>query len=183
VRLLHGLRSEPAALEVGELAVVFEELVRPDALHDLDRLAYVLVPLRVDVRRAGGGELLGHPAGADTDVEPAVREVVDGGQLGGEDAGRAERRVDDAHADPDLRRLRGEPGDQRHALEELAPRGHREARGEPLHHAERVLEFLAIGGFRDDDPIEGPDGVEVEILGELGEVLELLDGDVGPEVR
>ena len=42
VRLLQRLRAEPAAVEVGELAVVLEQVVRPDALHDLDRLAHVL---------------------------------------------------------------------------------------------------------------------------------------------
>jgi len=45
--------------------------------------------------------------------------------------------------------------------------------GERLHHAERVLELLAIGGFRDDDPVERPDGVEVELLGETSQVFEL----------
>jgi hypothetical protein len=183
VGLLHGLGSEPAPVEVGELAVVLEQVVRPDALHDLDRLAHVLVPLREDVRGAGGRELLGHPPGADADVDPAVREVVDGGDLGGEHAGRPVRRVGDAHADPDLRRLRGEPGDQRPALEPLAAGGHRQRLRELVHHAERVLELLAIGGLGDHDAVERPDGVEVELLGEAGEVLELLDGHLVAEVR
>src|SRR5215469_563247 len=117
-RLLQRLRAEPAALEIGELTVVFEDIVRPDSLHDLDRLTHVLVPLRVDVRHACRREFLGHPARSDGNIEPAVRQVVDGCQLRGEDAGRAERRVDDAHADPDLRRLGREPGDQRHSLQE-----------------------------------------------------------------
>ena len=72
VGLLEGLRAEPAPVEVGELAVVLEQVVRPDALHDLDRLAHVLVPLGEDVRGARGRELLGHPAGPDAHVEPAV---------------------------------------------------------------------------------------------------------------
>ena len=42
---------------------------------------------------------------------------------------------------------------------------------------------LAIGGFRDDDPVERPDGVEVELLGEAGELFELLDGHLVAEVR
>src|SRR3954471_14694740 len=49
IRLLHGLHSEPAPVEVGELAVVLEQVVRPDALHDLDRFSHVRVPLREDV--------------------------------------------------------------------------------------------------------------------------------------
>ena len=57
------------------------------------------------------------------------------------------------------------------------------ALGSPAHHAERVLELLAVGGFRDDDPVERPDGVEVEVLGEAGEILELLEGHLGAEVR
>jgi hypothetical protein len=76
VRLLQRLRAETAAVEVGELAVVLEQVVRPDALHDLDRLAHVLVPLREDVRGARRGELLGHPPRPHTDVDPTVREVV-----------------------------------------------------------------------------------------------------------
>ena len=76
--------------------------------------------LREDVRGARGSELLGHPPGTDTDVEPAAGEVVDGGALRGEDAGRAVRGVGDAHADPHLGRLRRQPRDQRPALEPLA---------------------------------------------------------------
>ena len=131
MRLLHGLGAEPASLEVGELTVVLEEVVRPDPLHDLDRLAHVRMPLGEDVGGTRGGELLGHPARADADVDAAAGEVVHGRHLRGEDAGGAIRRVDDAHADPHLRRLRGEPGDQRHALEQLAPRRHRQASGSP----------------------------------------------------
>ena len=55
--------------------------------------------------------------------------------------------------------------------------------GEVGHHAERVLQLHAVGGLRDDDPVERPDGVEVELLGEGREVLELLDGHLVAEVR
>ena len=41
----------------------------------------------------------------------------------------------------------------------------------------------AVGGLRDDDPVERPDRVEVELLGERGEILELLDGHLVAEVR
>src|SRR5215467_8044149 len=34
-----------------------------------------------------------------------------------------------------------------------------------------------------DDPVERPDGVEVELLGEAGEIFELLDGHLVTEVR
>jgi hypothetical protein len=49
MRLLHRLGSRSRSVEVGELAVVLEDVVRPDALHDLDRLAHVGVPLGEDV--------------------------------------------------------------------------------------------------------------------------------------
>ena len=78
----------------------------------------------------------------------------------------------------DLRGPRGEPGQQRPALEPLAPRLHGHRVREPLHHAERVLELAAVGGLRDDDPVERPDRVELELLGQVGEVLELLDRHV-----
>ena len=71
-----GFAPKPAQVEVGELAVVLEELVGPDALHDLDGLPHMGVPSREDVRRARGGELLGHPAGAHAHVDPPVREMV-----------------------------------------------------------------------------------------------------------
>ncbi len=183
VRLLYRLRSEAACLEVGELAVVLEQIVRPDALHDLDRLAHVLVALGEDVRGARRGELLGHPARPHAHVDPAVREVVDGGDLRGQDAGRAVWRVGDAHADANLGRLRGEPGDERPTLEPLTAGRHRQCLRELVHHAERVLELRTIGGLGDDDPVERPDGVEVELLGEAGEILELLDGHLVAEVR
>ena len=87
MRILDRLMSEATRLEVGELAVVFEQLVGPDALADLDRLAHVSVATREDVRRAGGRELLGHPAGTEPDVQPAAGQVVDRGTLGGEHPG------------------------------------------------------------------------------------------------
>ena len=85
VRVLYRFRSESASVEVGKLAVVLEEVVRPDALHDLDRFAYVLVPLGEDVRGARGREFLGHPPGSHAHVDPAVGEVVHGGDLGSEE--------------------------------------------------------------------------------------------------
>ena len=80
-------------------------------------------------------------------------------------------------------RLRREPGDQRPALVPLATGRHGQRLREPLDHAERVLELLAVGGFRHHDPVERPDRVEVELLGEGGEILELLDGHLVAEIR
>jgi hypothetical protein len=42
---------------------------------------------------------------------------------------------------------------------------------------------LTIGGLRDDDPVERPDGVEVERLGTAGKIFELLDGHLVSKVR
>ena len=46
--------------------------------------------------------------------------------------------------------------------------------GELLHHPEGVLQLAAVGGLRDDDAVERPHRVEVELLGQVGQVGELL---------
>src|SRR4029453_11288030 len=61
--------------------------------------------------------------------------------------------------------------------------GSRQRRRELDHHAERVLELHAIRGLRNDDPVERPDGVEIELLCEAGEIFKLLDGHPVAEVR
>ena len=63
----------------------------------------------------------------------------------------------------------------------LPSRRDRQLRRELLHHPEGVLQLAAVGGLRDDDPVERPDGVEVELLGQVGQVRELLDGHVVAE--
>ena len=63
--------------------------------------------------------------------------------------------VDDALADAQLGRLRGEPRQQRVALEPPALRGHGEGVGQPVHHAEGVLQLLAVRRRRDHDAVEG----------------------------
>ena len=55
--------------------------------------------------------------------------------------------------------------------------------GELVYFAERVLEPLVIRDLRNDDPVERPDGVEVELLGEAGETFKLLDGHQVTKVR
>src|SRR5215217_8317154 len=69
------------------------------------------------------------------------------------------------------------------ALEPLTAGGYRQRRRELPHHAERVLELHAIRGLRNDDPVERPDGVEVEFLCQAGEIFKLLDGHPVTEVR
>src|SRR6185437_14124910 len=90
--------------------------------------------------------------------------------------------VDNAHSDPHFRRLGREPGNQRHPLQKFASRGHRQGTRKPFHHSEGIPEFFAIGGLWDDDPVEGPYGVEFEFLGETGEVGEFAHGHFVAEV-
>jgi hypothetical protein len=54
---------------------------------------------------------------------------------------------------------------------------------EPVDQAERVRELSSVVALRDDNPVQRPDGVEVELLGEAGEIFELLDGHLVAEVR
>src|SRR5262249_40846738 len=82
MKLFDGLHAEAAFFERGKLTVIFEDVVRPDTLHDLDRLDDVLVPLLVDVRRTRGFELLRHPTRSDAYVDPSARKVVPGTDLG-----------------------------------------------------------------------------------------------------
>src|SRR6266849_4437714 len=84
MRLLNGLYAEAAFRKRGKLAVILEEFLRPDTLHDLDRLDDVFVPSFVDVRRTRSLELLGHPAGSDANVDPSARKVVPGRDLLGQ---------------------------------------------------------------------------------------------------
>ena len=177
-RLLQRLRAKATALKVGELAVVLKEVVRPDALEDLDRLAHVLVPFGENVRRARGRKFLGHPAGTQAHVHPAIRQVVHGCDFARQHAGRAVRRVDDAHADAQLSGLRCQPRDEWHAMQPLATGRHRQRLRKLGHHAKRVLQPMLVGGFRHHDSVERPHRIEVERLGEVREILEFLDRHV-----
>src|SRR6266849_967215 len=87
MRLLNGLYAEAAFWKRGELAVILEELLGPDTLHDLDRLNDVFVPSFIDVRRTRGLELLRHPARSDANVDPSAGKVVPGRYLRRQDSG------------------------------------------------------------------------------------------------
>ena len=183
VRLLHRPDTEAGGPEVGELAVILEQVVRPRADHDVEGFADLLVPTGEHVGGADGGELLDHPARSDADVQPAARELVDRGAVGGHDGRRPVREVEDAHPDADLRGLGGEPRDERRALVEPASGVDRDLVRETFHHPEGVGQLSAVVGLRHDDAVDGPHRVEVEFLREKGEILQLLRGHFVAQVR
>src|SRR5262249_10076328 len=78
MRLLNGLNAEAAFRKRRELAVILEDLLRPDALHYLDRLDDMFVASFVDVRCTRSLELLRHPTGSDGHVDPSARKMVPG---------------------------------------------------------------------------------------------------------
>lgn len=108
--------------------------------------------------------------------------MVNGRELGREHAGGAVWRVGDAHPDAHLARLGREPRDQRPALQELAARADRQLLGEAGDHPERVLHLPAVRRLRNDDPVEGPDGVEVQLFCKRRQVFEFLDSGLLAEV-
>jgi hypothetical protein len=111
-----------------------------------------------------------------------LRELVDRRELGGEHAGGAVRRVGDAHADAHLLVLAASHG----ISGQPCRNSPRELTGNCLgncgDHPERVLHLPAVRRLRNDDPVEGPDGVEVQLLCKRRQVFEFLDGDLLAEV-
>src|SRR5271155_5621554 len=99
---LNGLHAKAAFWKRSELAMILEEFLRPDALHDLDGFDDVLVPSLVNVRRTRGLELLRHPAGSDSYVDPAARKVIPCPDLSRQDSRGPIGCVDYAYSEPDL---------------------------------------------------------------------------------
>src|SRR5215217_5387926 len=96
---LRRLRPRPDAVEVHEAPAVARLVLCPDRLHGLDALGEQLHP------RARIGAVVGHllavPAGADPELQPPARQVVDRGDLlGGHDRVALD---DEADAGPDPR--------------------------------------------------------------------------------
>ena len=135
----------------------------------------------VEVGHARSVELLGHPARTDTDVEASTGQLVDRCAFRCKERGGAERRVRDAHADAHLLRAGCEPRQQRPALEPRTGRLDGQLRRKLHHLAEGVRQLTAVRRLWDDEAVERPDGIEVVRLGEVCEVREFLDGDVGAE--
>ena len=109
---LDGLRQRR---RVRQLVVGAGEVVgladrrRPQPGDDLELLGELLEALLgVRERDAVGGVLLGEPAGADAQLDPAVAHRVDARDLDREHAGVAERHAGHQGAEPDGRGVAGE---------------------------------------------------------------------------
>ena len=99
VRLLHRLGVLAQRGHVVELAVVLGDVVLPQPAHHLDVLA-VRSPRRSKATSHASNSSF-EPADADAEVEAAVRQPVDGGDLLGRVDGVALRHEADAGAEPD----------------------------------------------------------------------------------
>src|SRR5262249_19688286 len=113
--LLDRLRVLAARRQVVERAVVLGDRVAPEAAHDL-QVRPRPGGAAID-RDAERGEPLGEPTAADTEVDAAVREPVDAGDLLRRVDGRALRHQADAGAEPDRLRLAGEKGEGNKRIE------------------------------------------------------------------
>ncbi len=67
-------------------------------------------------------------------------------------------------------------------MQELAPRSHRQSKRKLLHEAEGFAQLLTVGGFRNNDTVQSPNGIELEFLGQVSEINDLADGHLVPEV-
>ena len=105
-------------------------------------------------RDAELGVLLVEPRGAERQLEPAVRRVVDRERLRGEHRRVPVGHAGDEQAEPDARGLPGQRGERGHAVEGLA-------RALAVHRLEVV---------------EAPGAVEAELLGELHPADHLVPG-------
>src|SRR5262249_42078030 len=91
-------------------------------------------------------------------------------------------RVDHADAEPDFLRDCGKVGNERQAMQELASRNDRQTVRKLLHEAERFAQLLAIGCFRNHDPVQRPNRIELQLLGNMSEVDDLAYSYLVPEV-
>ena len=101
-----------------ELAAELAAAVRPELAEHRDVLGGARAA--AGHRRAGGRELLRHPADAEAEVEPPGGQDVHGGRLLGQVGGGHERQVDDRDAEPDPRRGRRGVGQRGHGVEHAA---------------------------------------------------------------
>src|SRR4051812_9924607 len=93
MRLLQRLRLRGRVLERVVLAAEVDAILRPEAVHDLELLREHREPcLRLGKREAIRTVLALHPAGAETELDAAARDVVDRGRRVREQTGEAERR-------------------------------------------------------------------------------------------
>jgi hypothetical protein len=95
VRLLQRLGAQRVVGEPIEVAAEREAVLSPDALERADELFRSPVALVVlEPRLADRGELALEPAADDVDRDPAVRDVIDGRELLGDDRRRPRPRQD-----------------------------------------------------------------------------------------
>ena len=122
MRLLFRRRLHHDVLEIPELAVVREALVAGPRLQDHgERFLEALVGLRD--RNAEAGKLVVPIALADAELEPPVREQVNGGGLLGEQHRVVPRQHQHRGAEPQRRGARRHPGEQVEARRHLAEAG------------------------------------------------------------
>ena len=152
-RLLHRQRSQLGIAQRHDVPVVGHDLAGEQPGHDLERVLEQREPLgQRRERDAELGVLLVEPGGAERQLEPAVRRVVDRDGLGGQHRRVAVGHTGDEQAEPDARRHAGERGERGHALERLA-------RSLAVHRLEVV---------------EAPHAVEAQLLRELHPADELV---------
>ena len=119
-RLLHGLGVHLAGGQVVDVAVEGGRLVEPERAQHLEVLVGAAAPaLPGHVEHV---ELLLEPADADAEVDPAVREPVEGADLLGGVDGVALGEEQHGRAEPDRARARRQVGQRDHRLEQAAAR-------------------------------------------------------------
>ena len=140
---------------IPKAAMVLEGPLRPGLAQDLDAL--VQARARMVAGMAEQRRLLGHPAGAQAELEAAAAEVVDAGRLLGQAQRIAVEKRDHRGAEPDAF---GDSGQERQRYQRVVPRGVDLEGG----HAVRAVWIAALDPARDRDVLVGPDRVTAEAL-------------------
>ena len=157
-------RRDLAAVELPQLAVVFEPAAGREAAHDVDRLVHTRAALLP--RQAHRREVLGPRADADTETQPVVAEHRDARRLLRDQHRRADRELHDERREAQPARLRGEERDERERLDDRL-----------------VLEerAVAVGGVRiprvgvrgEQHAVGDDERVESRVLGRAGQRREV----------
>ena len=114
MRLLHRLRLRGRVLERVVRPAEVDAVLGPEPVHDLELLReHLQADGRLRERKAVGAVLALHPAGAEAELDPAARDVVDRRDRVREQAGQAEGRRGDERAEPERARARRESCERR----------------------------------------------------------------------